>query len=458
MELHIIDYISIFLYTILLLYVGIRFKRRITTDTFLIADRNLDFFSSCMTISASKIGAGLLLTYSALVFAYGFSALWLFGGYVFGYLIFYFFASKLKIEADKYNYYTLSDYFRKKYGSTSAYLISILVFLSMFGWILTNLIGGGKIITLISGFSFPIAVIFMGMIIIIYLVVGGFSSVVKTDVIQYLSIIVIFLLLLIIISIGGLSNYSTSNIEKIEIGKIITFFLTGVLFPLGSAELWQRVYATKTIKDIKKSLITASILYFILGYILSLICLRISGLTIDTSSEVALVEGLGALLPKGFAGILVVAFFAAIMSSADTFIFTSSSVFSQDYIQKLFNLSNNTVVKLMKIFMLIFATLGVILAILLKSIIDVTFLFAALTLSIGIIALVSWIRSKVSPFSINLAITANIIITLIVLFTIGIDMKIIISGMLSTLAFLSIGEIISIVRSYRTSHNIKEGR
>ncbi len=453
MKLHIIDYVSIFLYTILILYVGVRFKRRINTNTFLISERNLGFFSSCMTISASKVGAGLLLTYSALVFAYGFNALWLFGGYVFGYLIFYFFASKLKIEADKYNYYTLPDYFRKRYGSTSAYLISILVFLSMFGWILTNLIGGGKTITLISGFSFPTGVIFMGIIIVVYLVVGGFSSVVKTDVIQYLCIIVIFLLLLIVIFTGALSGYSTSNIEKMEIGKIVTFFLTGFLFPLGSAELWQRVYATKSIKDIRKSLVTASILYFVLGVILSLICLRITELAIDTSNEFALIEGLGILLPMGFTGLLVVAFFAAIMSSADTFIFTTSSAFCQDYVQKLFNLSNDTVVKLMKIFMLIFTTLGVILSILLKNIIDVTFLFAALTLSIGIISLVSWIRSKVFPFSINLAIIANIIITLIVLFTIGIDMKIIISSIFSILTFLFIGEVISIVKNRRTSRN-----
>lgn len=454
MELHIIDYISIFLYTILTLYVGVRFKKKINNNTFLIADRNLSFFASCMTISASKVGAGLLVTYSALVFAYGFSALWLFGGYVFGYFIFYFFASKLKIEADKYNYYTLADYFRKKFGSTTAYLISILVFLSMFGWILTNLIGGGKIIALISGFSFPTAVIFMGIIIIVYLVAGGFSSVVKTDIMQYLSIIVIFLFLLIVISTGGLSNYSTSTIKKIEMGKIIIFFLTGFLFPLGSAELWQRVYATKSIKDIKMSLVTASILYFVFGFILSLICLRISGLTIDTSSETALIEGMGVLLPVGFAGILVVAFFAAIMSSADTFIFTSSSTFVQDYLQKLFNLNNDSVVKLIKIFILIFGTLGIILAILLKSIIDVTFLFTALTLSIGIISLASWIRSKISPFSINLAIMANILTTLIVLFTFGINMKIIIFSILSTLIFLFIGEIISIVKGRRTSHNI----
>lgn len=453
MKLFLIDYIAIFFYVILTLYIGTKFKRRVNADTFLIAKRNLGFFLSSMTIFASKVGAGLLLTYSALVFVYGFSALWLFGGFVFGYIIFYFFASKLKLEAEKNGYYTLPDYFRKRYGNTPAYLISILTFLSMFGWILTNLIGGGKIIALISGFSFSTTVTFMGAVIAIYLVVGGFSSVVKTDVLQSVSIAVLFLFLLIVVSQGSLFNYSALNITKIKTGEIITFFLAGVLFPLGSAELWQRVYATKSINEIKKSLITTSILYFILGFILSLICLRISSLTINLKSEVALVEGLGILLPKGLTGILVVAFFAAIMSSADTFIFTGSSVLCQDYLQKIFNLNSELTVKLLKMSIPILTSLGIILAILIKSIVDVTFLFTAVTLSIGIISLVSWIRSKISPFSLNFAIVANIITTLIILFTIGINMKIVTLGILSTLTFLFIGEAISFIKSRRMSQN-----
>ncbi len=437
------DCITIIADLIVILFVVIKFKSKVSSKTFLIADRNVGFFSSSMTISASKIGAGLILTYSALVFRYGFSALWLFVGYVFGYVIFYFFAARLNIESKKYGYYTLSDYFLNKYGKSSAYLISVLVFLSMFGWILTNLIGGGKLFQLISGFSFTHSIIVIVVVISIYLLAGGFSSVVKTDIFQYISVLILFFLLLLVTTKGGLISNEVISFERIKISEIIAFFLTGFLFPLGSAELWQRVYATKTVKALKASLITASILYFVLGVVLSLICLKIRNLPIDINDELALISGMGHILSEGFMGLLVIVIMAAVMSSADTFIFTASSTFCQDYLQKIYKLSSDKTMKAMKIFIIVFAILGALFSILIRSIVDVTFIFASLTLAIGIIVLFTWIKKKVSSLSINLTVVANIVVIIIAIVIIGINTRLILLGIVATTFFMFIGELIS---------------
>ena len=285
-------------------------------------------------------------------------------------------------------------------------------------------------------------VIIIVIIISIYLFVGGFSSVVKTDIFQYLSIIILFILLLLVIIKGGVVSQGTVSFEKIKISEIVTFFLAGFLFPFGSAELWQRVYATKTVKALRGSLITASFLYFVLGVVLSLICLRIRHLPIDFNNEVALIKGMGVLLPEGLVGLLVIVILAAVMSSSDTFIFTTSSTFCQDYLQKIYKFNNEKTVKLMKLFIIVFAILGLLFSIIIQSIVDVTFIFASLTLTIGIISLFTWIKKRLSSFSINLSILANIIIISIAIFTLGISTRLVLLGIVSTIFFIFIGEFL----------------
>lgn len=441
MDLAFIDKVLIALYIPLVIIIGIIYKSREDSEDFLIAGRKLGFLSSCMTISASKVGAGLLLTYSALVFTHGFSALWLFVGYIFGYFIFYFFAYRLKNEAEIHKFYTMSDYFKEKYGIAASYFISVLVLLSMFGWILTNLIGGGKIFSLISGFTYPTSIILVAVVIIIYLFIGGFASVVKTDFLQYISIIFVFIILLLVISKGDILTTSFTKLEQMKAGNLAVFFLSGVLFPLGSAELWQRVYATKTIKDLKKSLIAASSMYIVLGLVLSLICLKVSSLpSIEQNDEFAIVKGLGVLLPAGFSGLFVIALFSAIMSSADTFIFTTSSAFAQDFLQNIFKLNSEATIKILKYGILLFTILAVIFSLLIKSIVNVTFLFAALTLTLGIISLGSWIKSDISPLSIKTAVIGNVITVIIVLLIFGIDLKLVAFSILAAIIFLIIGQ------------------
>ena len=91
-----LDLSFIIIYFALTLFIGFSSGRKKTTNGFLIADRSLGTFSGLSTILSSKIGAGLLVSYVAAVYAFGISALWYFVGCSLGYLIFYLFIIKLK--------------------------------------------------------------------------------------------------------------------------------------------------------------------------------------------------------------------------------------------------------------------------------------------------------------------------------------------------------------------------
>ena len=95
------------------------------------------------TINASKTGP-ILMIFVALVYLWGFSALWYFIGMVLGILLFIPFSLKLK-ENSKQRFYTLADYFKYNYGKKSAIFASLLSIFLMLGFLVINLMAGTKI-------------------------------------------------------------------------------------------------------------------------------------------------------------------------------------------------------------------------------------------------------------------------------------------------------------------------
>lgn len=442
-----LDYLFIAIYFVIVLAVGWFAGRKETKEEYLIAGRNLKFLQATTTIFSSKIGAGILLTYTALVYLYGLGALWYFIGAIFGYFVFYFFAKKIKKLSDEKQYYTLPDFFFDQKGRLTGYLVSIVVFLSMFGWVIVNFTGGAKVISEYSALSFELSIILMGIVILTYLLIGGFKAVVKTDVIQTLGISLLFVLMLFLLLTSGSSlTFADFNLFSIPMGQIINFFLAGLLFPLASAELWQRVYAIKDEKNLKKSLILASSLYFIIGVVLLLIGLvirtKLTGLDADTS----LIVGFSNLLPAGLAGLAIVVFYSAIMSSADTYLFTSNASLTQDFLQKSGYVKKEKLLKVMKISMALLMVLGVILSLMIRDIVDTTFFFVALMMSLGFITLVIWIKPKINKYAINFAILFSLIGVVALAIIQGISTSLVIYSLGLSLIGLIIGSIFNLFR------------
>ncbi len=132
-----LDYIFIALYFVVILIVGFWSGRKEAREDYLIAGRKLKSFEATTTIFSSRIGAAILLTYTALVYLYGLGAYWYFIGSVFGLFVFYFFGKKVKKLGDKEKFYTLSDFFFYLKGPVAGYLSAVVVIIIMFGWVCT---------------------------------------------------------------------------------------------------------------------------------------------------------------------------------------------------------------------------------------------------------------------------------------------------------------------------------
>ena len=404
------DYLIIAGYFLIILVVGGLTGRKQEKEEFLISGRKLKSLQATSTIFSSRIGAAILLTYTALVYMYGMGALWYFIGSVFGLFVFYFFGLKVKKLADKEKFYTMPDFFFYLKGRFAGFLATLITIIIMFGWVVLNFTAGAKLISEYTPISYNFSVILVGVIILIYLLAGGFDAVVKTDVIQTVGIFLLFVLMMYLLATTRTKpELAFMDLFSIPSMQIISFFLAGFFIPLASPELWQRVYAIENKKHFKRSIFLSSLFYIIIGFILLLIGLVIRADIPDISADTSLIVGFSRLLPVGLAGLSVVIIYSSVSSSADTYMFTASASVTQDFLEKTRLTKTENLRKTMRYSMVVLMALGIGMALILRDIVDATFFFVSLTMSLGFLILVIWIYPKVNRHSVNMSIFSCLI-------------------------------------------------
>ena len=417
------DYIIIAAYFLVILVVGALTGRKQEKEDFLISGRKLTSLQATTTIFSSRIGAAILLTYTALVFLYGMGALWYFVGSVFGLFVFYFFGLRVKKLADREKFYTMPDFFFFLKGKTAGYLATIVTIIIMFGWVVLNFTAGGKLVSEYTPISYNWSVIIVGVIILTYLIMGGFDAVVKTDIVQTFGIFLLFVLMVYLLTQPDMHKpeLHASDLFHLPLMQLVSFFLAGFFIPLASPELWQRVYAIKDKKHFRRSIFMSSVFYIIVGFILLLVGLVIKAELPGIDANTSLIVGFSSLLPTGLAGLSVVIIYSSVSSSADTYMFTASASLTQDFFEKAGYTKKENLRLTMRYSMFGLMALGIIMSLVLKDLVDTTFFFVSLTMSLGLLVLGLWIYPKLNRLSVNLSILFCLIGVLVPSMAIGIS-------------------------------------
>jgi len=412
MSLSEIDYIVIAFYIAFNMLIGLWPISKDVAEEFLISGRNLSGISSGFTIAASKIGAGAIVTYGVLFFTFGMGAIWMYAGYIFGYVVFYIFAIRLHKESRLGCYYTLADYFQAHYGKCAAVAIGIVSTLSLSGWVLTNMIAGGKLLAYCFGWPFQVSLCVVAIIVFSYLYAGGFRAVVRTDFIQYASILVLLVFLGIVVLVIEPAPHEPAEFAPMKLGKIISFFVIGLFFPMGSVELWQRVYAARNKESLKRGILIASFSFVVIVGALSVLFFKLAeaGISLDSNDvDVGLFSVVALQLPRGVIGLWFIAFVSAVVSSADTFMFTTSCSGVIDVWERVFGTQIGRRVSRVRILLIIVVIFGVLGSMILRNIVDVTFVFAGITMGLGVISFTAWVYPTVPRWGIVIAcILANL--------------------------------------------------
>ncbi|WP_299241354.1 hypothetical protein [uncultured Aquimarina sp.] len=384
--MEIYSYLSI--YITLIIGLSVYISRSSSTEDFLIGGRNRSGWTILFSKFAGAIGVSTLITYTGYAYKFGWGLFAMSIGSVIGYLLFAFWAApRIKKLSLQGNFYTQGDLPEFVTGNKLTSLITnVITIIVQFFWILLSLAGGAKVITFFDLFSYDISLLITASVVLIYVLFSGFKAVIITDIIQAL-IIISFLCILIfgMLDIKDLGNVlGTSTNENVQLGSIIGLVLYGGLSVFGLADRYQLCYAAKDVKSLKRGLGLAIIPVLVIAFLLLLIGLYVYNQNTTLDPDTVFVFAMQNLVNQSWIPLLLVLFFAGLMSTADTSIFAVSS-------HLVYKSKEDKKVKSLRYVTIITVVIAYVTALFWKSIVDITIVGAALrmTLSIAMIYVIN---------------------------------------------------------------------
>ncbi len=370
------------IYVAIVVTIGIISARKETEDGFMIAERKIEGVQVAATMSAGFFDGATLSIYVAFLYLYGFSAIWLFVGIALGFLFVRKYAHKIKQKANELKVYTMPEYFFKILGKKNGLMFSFFLVLQFFLLLIVNLVISGKVLSAIFPIPYFVAVIIGGVVVLTYLLLAGFKAVVRTD---FFQMIIMFVMSLSVgIFLFGKTNIPVSefNLGTMGLGNIIGFLVLAGFGIMVAPDLWQRIFATKDERNLKRGLSYSAVILLVLGIVISVVGLATKQLFPNIVPEDALVTGFSHLLPFGLKEFGMVLLYAVALSSSDTVTFVVSSIFTRDLKNYSKKYSEESMKKLTRFFMVFFITIAVIIGIFYQNILALGFSLASLNLAL----------------------------------------------------------------------------
>ena len=370
------------LYVAIVLIIGVVSSKKESEEDFMIAERKVEGIQVAATMSAGWFDGAVLAVYIAYIYQYGFSAIWIFVGLALGFMLLKKYAVRIKQKADEFQVYSMPEYFFKVLGKRNGLMFSFFLISQFFLLLIVNLIISGKVLSTIFPISYFISVIIGGLIVLTYLLLAGFKAVLRTD---FFQMIIMFVMTLSVgIFLLGKTHIPASefNLGTIGIGNILGFLLLSGLGVMVAPDLWQRIFATKDEKNLKRGLNYSAVILLILGIVVSVVGLATKQFFPHILPENALITGFTNLLPFGLKEFGMVLLYAVALSSSDTVTFVVSSIITRDLKNYSLKYNDESMRRLTRFFMILFITLGIIIAIFYQNILTLGFSLASLNLAL----------------------------------------------------------------------------
>lgn len=126
-----------------------------------------------------------------------------------GYFVLMVLGKKFAIVTRKFKAITLIDFLRARYKSNTVVIVSaISIIIFLFASMVAQWIGGARLIESLTGMQYTTALFVFAVVVLIYVVIGGFRAVALTDALQGSIMVIGTVILLIgtVIAGGGITN------------------------------------------------------------------------------------------------------------------------------------------------------------------------------------------------------------------------------------------------------------
>lgn len=393
--MHWLDYIVFALYMVGLLGIGYyHFRRNRSADDYYVGGRCIPPTVLGLSIVATDVGGGFSIGLGGVGFLMGLSGSWLlFTGLAGAWLSAVYIIPRIKGPDLEHKMLTYPDFLRTRYDGRVALLAALI---SGGGYLLFTggqILAGAKLasetaLRNLAPFGmdpFVFSLCAMGIIIVVYTVMGGIKAVIYTDFIQWLILLAGLILLAIPLAvreIGGLAAlrqtlpdnfFSLTNIAPVT---FINWCVTIIPIWVVGMTLYQRMYAAKGVKEARKAWYIAGLFEYpvmaFMGVFLGM-CARALYPELDIADrERGLPMLINDVLPVGITGIVVAAYFSAIMSTADSCLMASSGNVVNDVIQRYLmpKASHKVIVRLSQVITLTLGVVAILLAARFQTVLD----------------------------------------------------------------------------------------
>ena len=335
--------IIIIVYFVAMIALGLSTRKQArNAGSFFVAGRSGSTLFITGSLLATIIGASATMGMAGLGFSRGLTGAWLILSGTVGLVVLGFiFARKVR----EYGFYTLPALVEKQYGRIPAMAGSLLIVVAWMGVIAAQIIGAGKIMSVLGIGSSNMWILISTAVFIFYTVLGGQRAVLKTDLWQT---IIIFLgifsgLAFVLWKVGGFNglknglpagyfSFPTSN--KFDIIQLINLLLlVGLTYVVGP-DMYSRIFSAKDGQVARKSVFWTAGLLVPMALGITLIGMAAAVLFPNIKADQAFPIVIQSVMPPVLVGLVLAALLSAVMSSAVTCLLSVSTILTTDVIHK----------------------------------------------------------------------------------------------------------------------------
>lgn len=359
--------IILFVYFFIAIFIGFNSYKKIKTNQdFFIAGKQAGVLQVSGSLLASILGSSAIIGSVNFSYLKGWAGSWLILCGAFGMILLYPLVNRIK----NFKGFNLPEMLGTFYGRKVKIISSIIIPIAWTGIIASQIMGAAKIISILTKFNYTYGVIISGVVFIVYTLLGGQLSIIKTDFVQFLFIISGLILTYIYINPQPINitplpiiNYKFSYMDLLVM--ILSYSTTFIVGP----DIYSRLFCAKDEKTMKKSILITVLVLLPLAFMLTKIGIYgnefFPNADIGNSSILLLIAK--NKLPSFISITLYLALLSAVISSADTTLLTASSLFTQVFIK---DLHDKKAIFYTRIFTIIFGAFSILIAIKMKYILS----------------------------------------------------------------------------------------
>ncbi len=435
-----ISLIIIGLFLVFIIIVGvIASKKTKEADSYIVANRNSNYFLIVGTLFATFWGGGTVLGGSGAAFNDGIMGVIEdpFAAGLALILVGVFFVKTLR----RLNLNSIGELYARRFSKNVSYCASALMIPTYIILTSVQLLAIGKIANVIFGVNFMLAFLIGTAVVLIYTVLGGILAVVWTDAIQMI-IIFVGLIVISIIGIryvGGIDviasntpdhfwDFFPNDTNQVTWIAYLAMWVGMALGNIPSPDIAQRAFIAKDEKTAQKGMISAGLLYWTVGLIpifISLIVITMINTNALDSTIISRINEDSELLipllakkllgPVGL-GVFVGSLIAAVLSSASTSLFATAVIMSNDIYKPFFMKEKNDkkLILVTRFSVIIIGVLAVLIGIMSNNLYDLTIFAFTLLFGILFFPFIFALKSKrVNSYGVLAGMIAGLLVNLV---------------------------------------------